>query len=136
MFLCDMQQIQKLFSLVLLCTIHIVLIVTPGPLVTEYGRMESIGCLATISDINSEAKVYWNSTAENADLSNTTEEVMRDNLEYVDFLILTISVDSDYCGLYTCTEVSLPNDVFFDSIYVDVGELTFLLILHVTCAGP
>ena len=103
------------------------LIVTPGPVVTEYGRTESIGCLATLTNIENEAMVFWNSTAENADLSNTAEEITQNSLQYVDFLTLTIRVDSDYCGLYTCTEISLPNSVFFDTIYVDVGELTFTL---------
>ena len=64
----------------------------------------------------------WSTNAPDADISNQVDSPF----QFIDLKTLTITgVNSDYCGVYNCTETVSSNYSVSESITVDVGELCY-----------
>ncbi len=68
--------------------------------------------------------ITWSTNATGADLSNIID--FMDLPQSVQIVSLNVTVDSGYCGTYTCTEEILSGS-FSKQVTVDVGESILLL---------
>ena len=95
----------------------IVFIVGPTSVTTVFGSEEGLVCAAFLTD--GDPDITWSTNATGADLSNVRD--VMDLPENVEIVSLNITVDSGYCGTYTCTEEILSGS-FSEQVTVDVGE--------------
>lgn len=83
-------------------------------------------CAAYLGLPGSEVEVEWSTSASAADISDQVDSPF----DLIDLKTLTLTgVDSDYCGVYTCTETVTSNFSVSESIILDVGELVLLFYI-------
>ncbi len=99
----------------------LVFIIGPTSVRTVFGSDEGLVCAAYLTD--GDPMIIWSTNATGADLSNIID--FMDLPRYVEIVSLNITVDSGYCGTYTCTEKILSGS-FSQQVTVDVGESILL----------
>ncbi len=110
--------------------VRAVLVVPLETVNTVFGSTETLFCLAVKN--NAQPVLEWSSNAVATDVSNT---ITSDDLPmHTESISLSITVDSGYCGNYTCTETRAPVTLS-ETVRVDVGKQCIYTCMHACMHG-
>lgn len=91
-----------------------------------------IPCAAFLGSfqLGTEVEVEWSTSATGANISNQPDSPFNQ----IDLKTLILNgVDSDYCGVYTCTETVISNYSVSENLTLNVGEFDLTSSLGSYC---